>query len=280
MDESWVQIDDGAELESMHVAVVARTRSGALEDELSLLERDYLARQGFGEARRCEWMAGRVAAHRILARNGIHGGSILADPSGSPLWIHETTALELSLSHDGDYIAVAWRGEVGARLGVDVCIGSHREALDRILRRFRIAYVGCDSVSAWAALECAIKIRGKRIGDVLDDPPQVMASDGTAVVQWLEEQVLVSLCRRSRFALAWGEGDGKPQEGAEAGENQANQVGLAGGIGLGVGRLEVDAHGVVLDPEASTDLYNTNAGRQECRYPRLGRAEVVQLLKK
>ena len=214
-----VPIQCDADVGELRVAVASTSSEHSDEEGLSPLEREYLTRRSFGPARKSEWTAGRITARRILARNGIHGGNILASENGAPRWIHPTQPLQLSVSHDGPYVALAWTKEPNAAVGVDVCLSSHQASLDRILRRFRITYEGCDSVSAWASLECVIKIGGKRIGDVLDDPPRVVVQNDTAVVELMGQEVSVHLRRHECFALAWGQRPRKAKKGAKAGEN-------------------------------------------------------------
>lgn len=182
---------------------VARRACAYQSSALSPAENTFVSAKRFGDARRAEWIAGRTLARQILASHGITGGSILANRDGRPRWIHPSHEIELSLSHDGEFVGLAWGTRAGP-VGVDVCLRSHRKSLSRIFSRFRISHDCDDVVLAWAALECALKIQGLGVGDVLKSFVGIKRAGSRAVVELYGQATEVQLFSDDRFALAWG----------------------------------------------------------------------------
>ena len=156
-------------------------------DALTPDERALLDALGFAGARAREWIAGRVAVRRAIARSG----SVLADASGAPT----CEGWSVSISHDGDWVAVA--ADRVARVAVDVCCISRAERAERILARLGVRAE--DPCLAWAALECALKLRGRGVWSLLDGALAV--TDGR--VSWIGGDVDVQSRVHPDYRLAW-----------------------------------------------------------------------------
>ena len=129
---------------------------------LTRTERAEVERLRYRGRRRDEWIAGRLAARRVLARRlgaGARDVSVVADPAGAPRVTGGAAPLAISLSHDGGRVAVALAPGRG-RVAVDVCDRAHARRLPAILARLGVADAHADACAIWAALECALKLRG------------------------------------------------------------------------------------------------------------------------
>ena len=87
---------------------------------LTRTERAEVERLRYRGRRRDEWIAGRLAARRVLARRlgaGVRDVSVVADPAGAPRVTGGPAPLAISLSHDGGRVAVARGAGTGARRG-------------------------------------------------------------------------------------------------------------------------------------------------------------------
>jgi phosphopantetheinyl transferase len=175
---------------------------------LSTPEREALARAGYQGPRRDEWIAGRLAARRALARRlGVEARdvSVLADPDGAPRANGGRAPLAISLSHDAGRVAVALRPGPG-RVAVDLCARVHARRLPRLLDRLRLEHARRDACAIWAALECALKLRGLGVTALLGARLRVAGADPGAVrVSGLGADVQCRLASRRGFALAWAE---------------------------------------------------------------------------
>jgi 4'-phosphopantetheinyl transferase-like protein len=190
----------------MHTAVFACRDLEISRTGLTAAERDQLDRSAFCAARAREWTAGRVAAHRALAAHVAPGCelSVLGDASGAP---HVAGAdLGISISHDGAWVAVA----VGdGRVAIDLCARQHDARLVRILDRLGVASDAPPAV-AWAALECALKLRRRGVWSLLDadlaiDLATDLAIDREARVIGVGPPARVAWTQTGEYALAWAE---------------------------------------------------------------------------
>jgi phosphopantetheinyl transferase len=178
----------------------------AREELLSAAERAEVARLNFGQRRRNEWIRGRVAARRaLLSRFGEAARplSLLVEPDGAPR-IEGASTCALSLSHDGDYFAVAIATQAQWRVGVDICLRAHETRLQRILKRLAVRCHGLDAVAQWAAIECFLKLRRQGVTAVLEMPLVLEPCAGGAEVSALGATMRVSLWRQPGFVVAWG----------------------------------------------------------------------------
>lgn len=138
--------------------------------ELSAAEQTELAVHAFGPRRRREWIRGRLAARRALAQfagDGAAAASVLVHPDGAPR-VTGCPGVALSLSHDGDYIAIALGRGSSLSVGVDLCLHSHRERARQILHRLAVTSGRLDPVVQWAAIETALKLRRMAVTSLLD----------------------------------------------------------------------------------------------------------------
>ncbi|MBK7534277.1 MAG: hypothetical protein IPI49_02690 [Myxococcales bacterium] len=140
-------------------------RFSAARRALTAQERGFLSNAGFDGPRRAEWVRGRVAAHHLLPA----GASVLSSTSGAPRVVGTrggSRSVSVSLSHEGQALAVAAR--VGGPVAVDVVPIAHAARLARVLERLRPrGAAAANPARAWAALECALKLRGRSITTVL-----------------------------------------------------------------------------------------------------------------
>src|SRR5256885_6260492 len=96
-------------MDSVHLSIHALPSSAAREELLSARERAQAAALDLRGRRRNEWIRGRVAMRRTLvARFGATAArlSLLSEEDGAPR-LEGKTDCAVSLSHDGDYFAVA-----------------------------------------------------------------------------------------------------------------------------------------------------------------------------
>jgi hypothetical protein len=174
----------------MKVAVFTRAE---LDDSLTAAELRELHLLGYQGPRAAEWVAGRAAAHRVLGMI-----DVLAEADGAP----RIADGALSLSHDGGWVAVATAPS--GRVAVDLCARTNRDRISRVLRRLGVYGDPC---MAWAALECALKLRRRGVWALLGDGDAVPLSvdpDGAgAVVRGIGEDVHVAWRSGDGYALAW-----------------------------------------------------------------------------
>lgn len=191
----------------MRIAVFTR---GELDDGLTAAELRELHLLGYDGPRAAEWVAGRAAAHRVLGRV-----DVLAEPDGAP----RVATGALSLSHDGDWVAVATAPS--GRVAVDVCARANREQVARVLRRLGVFGDPC---LTWAAIECALKLRRRGVwtllngdgvnlvtfghgaskGDNVDTVPLSVEPQGAgALVRGIGDDVHVAWRSCDGYALAW-----------------------------------------------------------------------------
>lgn len=110
------------------------------DEEVSAAERAVVAHAA--ERRRREFLAGRAAARRALARLGVHGHDLLVGAAREPLWPPGVVG---SLSHDADCcVAVAASRARLAGIGVDC-------APDRPLPQRLWARIATPAELAWAS---------------------------------------------------------------------------------------------------------------------------------
>lgn len=180
----------------MRVEVVAAATLEVDPELLTDLERTALAAIE-GARRRAEWVRGRVAIKRVL---GEPGTSIVVDPDGAPRVVGDCA---VSLSHDGDWIAVAVaRGDV--RVGVDLCLREHGSRCAKILAWLGVASA-VDPVVTWAALEVVLKLRRWSVEALRDRALAVDLVGDRVVVCGLGGDVSVETRSAPAYALAWGE---------------------------------------------------------------------------
>jgi phosphopantetheinyl transferase len=175
---------------------------------LTRTERAEIERLGY-RGRRCdEWIAGRLAARRVLARRlGARARelSVVTDPAGAPRVTGGVAPLAISLSHDGGRVGVALAPGPG-RVAVDVCDRAHARRLPAVLARLGVADAHDDACAIWAALECALKLRGRGVTALLDAPLSIAAIGAERLrVSGLGAGVVCRVISRASYALASAE---------------------------------------------------------------------------
>ena len=179
----------------------------AREEWLSEAERAHVAALGFGERRRNEWVRGRVAARgKLTAKFGDEvaaGLSLLSDEDGAPR-LEGKSDCAISLSHDGDYFAVAISDAALTRVAVDICLPQHQARLHRVFSRLGMSIRKRDLLAAWAGLECFLKLRRMGIATLLDTPVMLTLSDDGIQVSAFGSTVSFALLRHELFVVAWG----------------------------------------------------------------------------
>jgi phosphopantetheinyl transferase len=167
----------------------AELAEGHLTDE----ERDDLRRLALTGRRADEWIAGRIAIHRVLGA----ATSVTTCDDGAPDYRPAPGARyqSISLSHDGGWVAVA--AAEGSEVAVDLCTIAHAARLGPILARLGV--VTNEPCLAWAAIECALKLRRRAIWSLLDG--KLAVADGR--VSGIGEDVRVDARMTSDYALAW-----------------------------------------------------------------------------
>ena len=190
----------------VHLSVRALPARAAREELLSEAERAQVAALSLGGRRRDEWVRGRLAARRALtSRYGEAAArlSLLTDDDGAPR-LEGGADCAVSLSHDGDYFAVAIADGAAARVAVDICLRLHEERLRRIFSRLTVRGASADVVAGWAALECFLKLRRLGVATLLDNALTLAWGDERVGVSALGSTASFSLLRRPRFVVAWG----------------------------------------------------------------------------
>ena len=167
----------------MRTAVFARCE---LSGSLTAAEHRELARLALRGPRAAEWTAGRLAAHRMLG-----DVDVMSAPDGAPIVEHG----HVSISHDGDWIAVAAGADPVA---IDVCGVEHAARVAKILSRLGIEPAA--PLHAWTALECALKLRRLGIWTLLDRGVVV----GGSCVRGLGAPVHVAWRTEPGYVVAWG----------------------------------------------------------------------------
>ena len=170
----------------MRVSVFMRDE---LDDVLTAAELRELHVLGLAGPRAAEWVAGRAAAHRLLGLV-----DVLSAPDGAP----RIASGSLSLSHDGDWVAVATAPS--GRVAVDLCARAHRERVATVLHRLGVYGDACMS---WAAIECALKLRRRGVWTLLDRGMSVEPQGAGAVVRGIGDDVHVAWRSCGGYALAW-----------------------------------------------------------------------------
>jgi len=177
-------------------------------DLLTDSERDHLDRLRHRGSRRDEWIAGRLAARRVLARRlgaAAQHLDVLSDEDGAPRVTGGAVPLAISLSHDGGRVAVAL-APGGVRLAVDVCDRAHAGRLPAILRRLGVTGAHRDPCALWAAIECALKLRRRAVTALLGAPLKIAAAGAHQVrVSGLGADAVCQVVSRADHALAWAE---------------------------------------------------------------------------
>ena len=144
--------------------------------QLSAAERGVLALPP--GARRDEWIRGRIALRRALvALLGPAGAGvdILVAPDGGPAPTGGPSCA-VSLSHDGDWIAVAAAAGPAIRLGIDLCARDHAARIAAVLARLRLHFE-LDPCLQWAALEATLKLRRLSIFALREHPISLRERD-------------------------------------------------------------------------------------------------------
>lgn len=127
-------------------------------------------------SRRAEWVAARLGLAGILPT----GAHVVTGPDGSPRVIGAAWAA--SIAHEDGWVAVATRPG-GGRVAIDLVPDSAAPAAARALARVRPRGDDCAPAAAWAALECAAKLRGVGVALLLDRRVRIATrgSDALAV---------------------------------------------------------------------------------------------------
>jgi hypothetical protein len=177
----------------MIVQVWSRAELTADRGQLTEHERDDLRRLALTGRRAEEWIAGRIAMHRVLGATT----SVTTCDDGAPDYrpVPGARYQSVSLSHDGAWIAVA--AAEGPEVAIDLCTLDHAERLGPILARLGV--VASEPCVAWAAVECALKLRRRAIWSLLDGT--IAVADGR--VTGIGGEVHVDTRTTADYALAW-----------------------------------------------------------------------------
>lgn len=171
---------------------------------LRLAERRELRALRLRGSRREEWIRGRVAIRRAVARWLPRASTcrVQTEPSGAPLVVGVDCTV--SLSHDGRWFAVALAPGRAVRIGVDLCRRVHADRLAPILRRFIRRGVQLDPVLQWAALECVFKMRGWGITALIGSDAIVRRDGQRVLVRGIGPDVSLHVIDRREFVVVWG----------------------------------------------------------------------------
>ena len=177
----------------MTVQVWSRAELGTDRGQLTEDERDDLNGLRLTGRRAEEWIAGRIAMHRVLGATT----SVTTCADGAPDYRPPPGARyrSVSLSHDGAWIAVA--AAEGPEDAIDLCTLDQATRLRPILARLGV--VAREPCVAWAAIECALKLRRRAIWSLLDGTIAVV--DGC--VTGIGDEVRVETRTTGEYALAW-----------------------------------------------------------------------------
>jgi hypothetical protein len=173
----------------IRTAVFARAE---LRGDLTDAERAVMPRG----ARAAEWTAGRLAVHRVLGEPR----DVLVAGDGAP----RVEGAEVSLSHDGGWVAVAV-GDEGRAVAIDLCAAEHAERVAGVLERLGVAAGSPDACVVWAALECALKLRRLGVWALVDAKLAVDVREGGANVRGIGDEVAVAWRRDPEYVVAWAE---------------------------------------------------------------------------
>jgi hypothetical protein len=193
-------------MDSVHLSLHALPAACAREELLSERERAQVAALDLRGRRRNEWIRGRLAARRTLvAKFGAAAArlSLLSEADGAPR-LEGRPNCAVSLSHDGDYFAIALADGVATRVAVDICLQQHEERLRRIFARLAVHGVNLDVVAGWAALECFLKLRRLAVTALLNTALTLTLSADQVLVSALGSTFSFSLLRHSQYVVAWG----------------------------------------------------------------------------
>ena len=128
--------------------------------------------------------------------------SVLVDPDGAPRVVG--MPCNVSLSHDGDWIAVAIT-DVRTRIGIDLCLRTHAERVARILAWLGARDATSDPVGAWAALEAVLKLRRLPIEALRDRTLELESRGDTIVVRGIGSPVDVQLRHHAELVVGWAQ---------------------------------------------------------------------------
>ncbi|MCP4448228.1 MAG: hypothetical protein GY811_23250 [Myxococcales bacterium] len=113
----------------------------------------------------------------------------LTRPDGAPS-LSGGSGLYASLSHLDGYVCAALSTRA---IAVDLCSYRQRTTASRILTRAGVAGECMDPAAQWVAIECAVKLRGGSVLDLLDECPQIEEQDGRFRVLGFGEPVFVAI---------------------------------------------------------------------------------------
>ena len=189
---------------SWHLEAVGRVRLGWAErpkldaDRLHPCEQSWLERAGHRPERRSDWIAGRLGLALLLPA----GAHVLAAADGAPeVFGAGWTA---SVSHEDGWVAVGARAGAG-RIAVDLVPDSAAPAAARALARVRLSGDAGSPAAAWAALECAAKLRRVGVAVFLDRDVRLARDGDRVAVDGLSRPAEVWLRRLPGALLAVGD---------------------------------------------------------------------------
>ncbi len=167
-------------------------------------ERRELRALRFLGPRREEWIRGRVAIRRAVARWLPHVPRcrVQTETNGAPLVVGVDCTV--SLSHDGPWFAVALAPGRALQVGIDLCRRVHADRLAAILHRFIGRGVQLDPVVQWAALECVAKMRGLGITTFVRSDATVRRDGRRVLVHGIGPDASIHVIDRPEFVMAWG----------------------------------------------------------------------------
>lgn len=150
-------------------------RPGVAPERLHPRERRCLERLDRTAARRAEWAAARLGLAGILPA----GAHVLTGPDGAPEVVGAAWAA--SIAHEDGWVAVVARPGPG-RVAIDLVPDSAAAAAAGALARARVIRDdGAGPAAAWAALECAAKLRRVGIAVLLDHRVRIVSLGQDAV---------------------------------------------------------------------------------------------------
>ncbi len=174
-----------------------------------------------GGPRRKEWLRGRAALRRSLRPRlgaAVDQVSLLEFPDGAPRPVGGLP-LAISLSHDPPWYAALWREGRGA-VAVDLCLRANAARLEAMLPRVAVS-AGVELCAAWAAVECALKLRRLSVMELLPWSGRAVEvaprRDGLEV-RGLGAPARCHLRQADEYVLAWAD---EPHDPSSDGEDHA-----------------------------------------------------------
>ena len=156
-------------------------------------ERRALRTRGFAAARSDAWIRGRLLLHRLLDRTV----TVAIDADGAP----QVDGHQVAVSHDGEWTAAMVAAQP---IAIDVVAVDDARAA-RALRRVRWRG-NARPTAAWAAFECALKLRRTPIEQLLDRSMVATECGARVWVHGLGPPLAITVAHVDGATVAWTSG--------------------------------------------------------------------------